>query len=540
MSTGTIPACGLGLTAATLSAWRDAALSLAEMERVGAHIAQCSACQERLAEYNAVARRLRAQRVPEPDERLWRAVRAEMARRPTHGARLRHVASSGNIGRNLVAVAAVLLLAVGFAETLRSIVLGRTTGVATPTATATTPQTAPIRWQQAPPPAFLSANASIGSLVVVAPSDGRTAYACVPSPPTSAAPPVVWVTHDEAAHWARAAGLPSAATAGPTTQCTLAVDANDPQTAVAVVYWQVGRLGPDVLSSSTYATRDGGASWRLLTGPEPFTITQLASGQGVTYALRSTVPQPGQPGTIVLSLSASSDGLRTWQSIDQPLTAQGLQVTAFWLDPGTGAIVVHATSTDAGVRPPAWETRDGGRTWTQLPGLDPADVAVQAPSAGKLWQICELYQDSVGHSTQANQLLCGADNGRTWPQRPTLNYAYTCLKCGGRPGTPTTEVFPMILVAIADDGAVLALVDVPQAPVTVPSSGGQPPILTLYRLPVGVNAWQSLGTLPHSADSQTGEDAYGNVIYAAGPGQGVFWSFGIDGTIRTAPYPSGG
>jgi hypothetical protein len=69
-------------------------------------------------------------------------------------------------------------------------------------------------------------------------------------------------------------------------------------------------------------------------------------------------------------------------------------------------------------------------------------------------------------------------------------------------------------VALADDGALLA-------------SGSPTSIPTLYRLPAGGSVWQSLGAVPGS---------YGNVVYIAGPGQGLLWSIG-EGTTLTASYP---
>lgn len=537
MSTGTIPACGLGLTAATLSAWRDNALSAAEAERVRAHVAGCDACRGRLAEYDSISRALHARWIPEPDERLWLAMRAGMAARPAGRRPLSLTPNPKRTWRSLAAVAAMLLLVAGFAQALRVVSRGHVITTKTPTATEAPVST--LSWQAAPGQGALTSAGGRASFAT-APSDGNTAYACVVPGGAPGQRITVWVTHDRASHWTRAADLPaSGQTADANTQCALTADATDSRRVALAVYWHVARTGPSPLSASTFVTTDGGAVWRELTSPQPFTIGEMATHQGSTYAIRSTQPDPA---TVAGDLSVSRDGLRTWQLIDQAIVAAGQRVVAFWINPGSGEILAEATSQTGAPEPaPLWDTRDGGRTWTQLPDptlITGGDFVVQASSAaGQPWDICYLYQDAADHPGQANQLLCSTDGGQTWLPRPTLNFTFTCLKCSGAPGTPTTEVFPMFPVAIADDGALLATVEVPQAPVTVPSSGGPPPILTLYRLPAGGEAWQSLGALPHSTDAETGELLYGDTAYAVSPGQGLFWSIGADGAILTATYP---
>jgi YVTN family beta-propeller protein len=66
MSDATIPGCALGVSVQTLSAWRDQALPAQEQERMRVHIAECDSCQRRLAQYDAVARALKALPPPEP------------------------------------------------------------------------------------------------------------------------------------------------------------------------------------------------------------------------------------------------------------------------------------------------------------------------------------------------------------------------------------------------------------------------------------------------------------------------------------------
>ncbi len=123
MSTQTPPACADGIRAATLSAWRDDRLSPARASRLVVHLAQCAACQARLAAYDALAQRLRAQTVPGPDARLRRTLRARIARFERTAAQRwpRPLLLAPQVRRLLGAVgaiAAALLLVAGFARLL--------------------------------------------------------------------------------------------------------------------------------------------------------------------------------------------------------------------------------------------------------------------------------------------------------------------------------------------------------------------------------------------------------------------------------------
>jgi hypothetical protein len=531
MSTGTIPACELGLTTATLSAWHDQMVSAAEAERVRAHLAQCAACQGRLAEYGAIAQALRAQHVPTPDARLWLVVRSGMSERRAGSARFVFLIPARQTWKSLAAMAAVLLLIAGFAQALRTLPRGHVVTTSTPT-----PGAAPLSWQQAPQPSDLVSDKN-QDIEANAPSDGNTAYRCVVMPDASESHLAVWVTHDRALHWTRTASPPAWQSTAPNAQCSIAVDALDARTVALGLFPMVPRQAPDLASVFTYVTTDGGGSWRQLTSPTPASIVgpftvgnnPLATWHGVTYAIRYT---QHAPSAIVGTLSASHDGMRTWQPIDQPLAAAGLEVASFWVNASSGEILAQATSqTGAPLPAPLWDTRDGGQHWTHLAEMSlitSGQPTVQAAPADQPWHICYLYQDAADHPTEANQLLCSADGGQTWLPRPTLNFTFTCYKCVAG-GTPTTEVFSMFLLAIASDGAVLATAEVPQGPVTVPSTGNsKQPILTLYRLPAGGTVWQSLGALPPGIDNR--------VQYIAQPGGGVLWATG-DAVIYTAAYP---
>ncbi|MGO8948335.1 MAG: DUF4232 domain-containing protein [Ktedonobacterales bacterium] len=127
MTTDAVPGCALEVSSATLSVWRDGALPPAEIQRIQAHIPDCTACQGRLAEYESIAYQLAAIRVPEPvggygqSPRLGPAAnRGDNGRRPFRFA--------GGLG----ALAAAVLVTLLFAQLFHSMG-GRTT----PTATAT-------------------------------------------------------------------------------------------------------------------------------------------------------------------------------------------------------------------------------------------------------------------------------------------------------------------------------------------------------------------------------------------------------------------
>ncbi|MGZ3674524.1 MAG: anti-sigma factor family protein [Ktedonobacterales bacterium] len=70
--------CPEGITSAMLAAWRDGVLSTAEAERIAAHAPECPVCSAELATYDRMDAALRRMGAPEPDGRLWQAVRDSM------------------------------------------------------------------------------------------------------------------------------------------------------------------------------------------------------------------------------------------------------------------------------------------------------------------------------------------------------------------------------------------------------------------------------------------------------------------------------
>ena len=79
MSATATPTCPLGLTADSLSAWRDQALPAADERHITAHVATCRACQRVIAAHESLAGALQADQPPAPDPRNWSRLRQRIA-----------------------------------------------------------------------------------------------------------------------------------------------------------------------------------------------------------------------------------------------------------------------------------------------------------------------------------------------------------------------------------------------------------------------------------------------------------------------------
>jgi photosystem II stability/assembly factor-like uncharacterized protein len=380
------------------------------------------------------------------------------------------------------------------------------------TATATPLPAAPLSWQtgtqQIGFPVSMKGLLGFSGNVAVAPGDGSTAYACMVTRGANAteASASVWLTHDRAAHWMEKSSVASAQiSSAPNSRslCAMAIDQTAASTAALTVVWQSTPDDFTLTDTSTLVTFDGGATWQQLTSPVPAIINQLATWQGSTYAIREVGAGPVPEQT---DMMLSRDHLRTWQPIDQPITAGQqpgqLFFRSFWVHPSSGEILVETDGNTAGGTEQLWDTRDGGQHWKHLPVPAIQSVFVEAPAAGQPWHIC-----GVAGSAGPGSLMCSVDGGQSWTSRPN-------------PGS---------VVAIADDGAVLET-----APGDLLVSGSSQQS-TLYRLAAGASAWQSLGPAPGS-----------EVGYAPDPTPGLLWSLLLSGTptnygqqtsFLTAAYP---
>lgn len=500
MTIENLPACEHGISAQTLSAWRDGDLPADEAVRITAHVAQCPASQARLADYDDIIQAMRTQRVPRADERLWHAVHASINKSrvgtPPHTRN-----TPWRPPRSLVAVAAVLALLLGIA-----LLLARGPGphppvVTSEQATATHPLTIVNGWSQTTLPAGFTLS---GASLAIAPSNGDTAYACVTAqdanqrqkPKLNANQ--LWVTHDRGAHWSRMTDLPGS----PVNQCYLQVDAVNP---AIVVAW--GRsiplystppagaapgLGPGRGGTFAAVTFDGGRTWEQPTGDaSPGGTHNPATGDGTTFAFRCCYSVPAGGGRLMVS----HDAMRSWSPVDAAIVAAGQAVHSFFYRPDTGELLAIAFDVNT-LDLHLWHSSDGGAHWAELPspatGFADSYVA-QQPATGRPWHLCaETYNPVHTAGTDPGAptgIVCSDDSGSHWSSVPL----------------PDASDSNFTLLGITSGGDLLGEAN---------GSG----TVRLYRLPSGSDQWQAFDIAPGTDESTT---------FASNPGAGVFWALPV-------------
>lgn len=543
MSADTIPSCADGQTAATLSHWRDGALSPIESEHMSQHVAGCAACRARLADYEAIADGLRAIRVPDPRGDYGRDPRSAPVPRRARSWQPLRATPRWHVAGGLGAVAAVLLVALAFAQVFAGL-HNRAVGVRTPTtlhtptaptgtSTATVSPTPvalqPLAWQAHQSlPDGINSSAYYG-VFTLANADGNDAYACDVTPPPADGQPAttaqtrVWMTHDSGTHWKLTLTFN-----GPTdaSSCVVTTDDYDRNLVVAAASYAFRAAPPSPNHSITYVSNTAGLTWQKLPGSQLF--TQLASFRGEVFALRKVTQGTQLDSPYTTELAVSLDGLQTWTTIDLPIVGQrGDQgfPQHLWLNPTNGNLLLEMQDQSNQDALTLWQTVDVGAHWhpfgqTASTSASP-NFVVQAPAAGQSWFVCVSTYDPSGPGQ--NTLACTSDNGATWTPRAALA-PRSGPSVTGKGATPSTGA--ALVFAISDDGAVLAVA------AQSFSSDGSIASYALYRLPQGASQWQSLGPVPEFS-----------VQYAPAPGSGVLWAVPAQGIVLdphnrvfTVPY----
>jgi hypothetical protein len=542
-------ACPLDLPSTTLTAWRDGARSIDESARIAAHVANCAACRQTLALYESLDEALRGQSVPTSDGRLWNAIHARMTdSRPTHINRwtMRRVAGAGS------ALAAVLLLALGFAQLFqaRGDLTSRPSARATsvpgtptplPTAVAASPAVAG-RPLIVKPANFPASGVTFGEqsddilTFGVAAGDGASAYSCYSTTTSAGSQITIYRTSNRAIDWTRL--FQQSVPLFQTSECEVQVDTLAAQRVLVSIRGQNFQNLQDMQWHEF--SDDGGATWKKLTNND--TLYGLATADGHTYTMlqHSAGQQNNGLPLYTRHLAVSVDGLRNWQPIDGGLiTASNQMVTHFWAQPG-GELLAEVTTTQVSAQnlplttgQALWQTHDGGQHWQlfQIP-LPPgsahaAGYIVRQPLGNAPWGICQALAKQDSHPTP-DAVVCTFDGGKNWTVSPALCASAPCA-------SSPTDLGAGDLV-LAADNSLLAI---------APDRASH---LGLYRLPADTGRWEYLGQLSGSNamlyTPSAGSAAGGGVLwlYAGGTYLGSLSGIigghqSLPGTLTTASYP---
>ena len=519
MSQQTTPQCAAGLTSADLSAWRDDALPTDEAARIGAHSPDCPACQDRLRGFETIAVALNGQHTPIPDERLWRSILAAMSANERRSSELepmmireatipdtaietaettptpplRRVSTRRRRALGtLAAVAAIALVVVGFGRLFQ---LG---------GGARQMQPFSVQWRQVTLPGGMNKTLSAGALLSIFPNDGSIAWLCQSGTKIAPGPLHVWRTHDGGASWQTL----SVAQVDKAISCQISLDQLDPNVAILDVGY-ISHTTPAQVTGADYSTLDGGASWQA--APLILPMTDFATLNGATYTIR-------QDGTDANRLEVSKDGLQTWNYVDDPIHAQKLMVSRFWLNPNTGSLLILAISMAGDGATSLWTADASRANWKQLTVSAQGIMVARPTSDGQHWIICALVAGEGGVQPvpyPASRSYCATDQSDAWLLKPGLNFHHGANTA--TPGvTPDDNLYGNVALAgIANDGALLAYAE------DRFNADGQPKRVSLYRLPTGATQWQNGGALPFSTANA---GVSGVVTYAPRPGGGMLWA----------------
>jgi hypothetical protein len=290
-----------------------------------------------------------------------------MADRPSRSPKRRILLEAGTGAAVLATVLLVVLLH------LSMVSMPHRLPPASPTSPPTLAPTNLLSWKTVDvPPSLVNVRNLID--LAVAPSNADTAYICN----NQANSLQIWVTHDRGLSWQATSPLPTSQSG----DCYLVVDSAQPDVVVAAdEYRPAGDVSPMDAYALDFFSADGGASWQTIRSNVGF--GELATYHGMTYALAVDLRASRRTAHLV-----ASSNLLSWSDVDTTITSSGDAVDSFWLNPTNGELAAEGTY--------LWDSRDGGRHWSQLP-LSPvyglhAQLVEQLPAAGQPWHLCDTQQ----------------------------------------------------------------------------------------------------------------------------------------------------
>jgi len=381
-------------------------------QRVQAHIQQCHACQDYLADLDAGGRAVRRDEAPQLQDAIWGDVRGRIT--PTGAGKRR--ATNARLPIIAGGLAATALLVTIFAVVIA--MLGRNTTPNTSSTFATTPHpgrtgtpahqatatSAPVLALK-PGPNWQAASVPNGVSVAFSATNPLTGYACAFINGTPYSSLRLYATHDGGATWQAAAGL---VTGG---QCRLTINPTNPLD----VTMQVSKCSVATLCNGelpyAYRTLDGGQSWAQLSLP-PGAEGVYTDVGGATYN-RGPI-YAGDALFVFASTGASSapitPSLKHQIAVsinDQPFTWVDL-TNVVSLNHGVGYAIGNAffiIARDPN-QPLIKKTTDGGVTWTTIiaQGIRPVELNA----------IFDVATTNNAVYILADQVSTSVDGSQTW------------------------------------------------------------------------------------------------------------------------------
>jgi photosystem II stability/assembly factor-like uncharacterized protein len=180
----------------------------------------------------------------------------------------------------------------------------------------------------------------------------------------------------------------------------------------------------DQVASPGAATSDGGRTWAKTPAPPALIARLSCPGEGVCYAIA------GETGATQF-VERSDDGARTWRQV---LPAGGLSGILTDLScPSATTCYVTDTVAGPGVQLAVLVTNDGGKTWTELRGVDalaPGKAETAGMEGRSLARVtclsvttCSVLAASFHQSTATVAMLLTSDGGKSWTRKslPDMN-----------------------------------------------------------------------------------------------------------------------
>ena len=489
MTSPTIYGCPLGVTAETLSGWRDDLLNEREAAQLATHITSCDACRARLAAFDRLGATLRSGSDPDLREPVWTGLRARIAR---GGGRSGKRGARALWGGSIATVAAALLIVLFLALFAGH---GRRPGPASGTVSAQTPPThatptgaATVTPQSTPPNGagwsnVFSTSGFGGPILTFAPSNPQSAYICAGFPTNSTS---LLASSDGGATFRSTGPLPAQGS------CYPSVDPTNPRDIAASI--QTSSATTDL-----YRTLDGGASWQRQTlgGLSVMTL----GWQGSTLWATAAVEDSGGPGLTELWVSRNGGPMT---EVDQNGSVpNGVSLT----DLGHATLITGHDATvyiefgQTTVQPIGETTirsTDGGATWAQVKFMDGSQLVHLVTTTPDAKTLIGVYD------SQNSQVVVSHDDGASWRKLA--------------PAPSGVSAFGPIWAT--PDGSVLA---------TSSQFGmAQNPDSNLYELAAGATSWSVALAIPQTIAIETVSwDANGRprAAWATGSlnaGSGVF------------------